>query len=233
MADRDRIRARIRGLLAQAADRAGTPEGDAFEERAYQLLARYGLDPGDLAGAGPRRAPVVEHGRLTGRYLHQQAALLAAVAEGLHCTVVRSGAAGGVMDYHLAGAPRHLERVRLLFPMLNAAMAAGAARARPAPGERLGTAQVRRSWMLGFAAGVHRRLTAAEGAAAADAPGAGLVLLDDRRRAEAALAERFPGIRRTRATGALSRAALAEGRRAAARADLGQTRLRPRPALPG
>ena len=37
------IKAKVEKLLRQAADREGTPEGDAFREKAFSLMAEYGV----------------------------------------------------------------------------------------------------------------------------------------------------------------------------------------------
>ena len=42
--DTDDLKSRVQKLLNQAADREGTPEGDTFYEKAFDLMARYGFD---------------------------------------------------------------------------------------------------------------------------------------------------------------------------------------------
>ncbi|MDN5749086.1 MAG: DUF2786 domain-containing protein, partial [Pseudonocardia sp.] len=91
-------------------------------------------------------------------------------------------------------------------------------------------AAYRRSWLHGFAVEVHRRLTAAEAGAAAQAaatprpaggPSVALVLADRRERVERAYAEAFPVLGRARRS-VLSGSGFGAGTRAGARADLGR-----------
>nr|WP_160298022.1 DUF2786 domain-containing protein [Corynebacterium xerosis] len=167
------IRDKVRKLLNQAADREGTPEGDAFRDKAFALIAQYGLDPaklGDPADAGAEMT-VVELD-LSGSYQRQQIGLLNALGQALHCEVIYWGGGGHGYGRSAArgtviGAARHVERVQLLFSVLCPHMLAGAADLRA--GNSAVTARWRRSFMVGFATVVGDRLAAQERSAAGEA----------------------------------------------------------------
>lgn len=241
------IRDKVRKLLNQAADREGTPEGDAFRDKAFALIAQYGLDPaklGDPADAGAEMT-VVELD-LSGSYQRQQIGLLNALGQALHCEVIYWGGGGHGYGRSAArgtviGAARHVERVRLLFSVLCPHMLAGAADLRA--GNSAVTARWRRSFMVGFATVVGDRLAAQERSAAgeatraAQAGGAGagtdaaLVLKNDADRAREETRRRYPYLRRTQSNARLDGDAFMHGCAAGHHTDLGQTRMGARRAL--
>ena len=90
------VREKVRKLLNQAADREGTPEGDVFRDKAFALIAQYGLDPaklGDPTDAGAEMKVVDLD--MSGAYQRQQIGLLNALARALHCEVVYTAAGTG------------------------------------------------------------------------------------------------------------------------------------------
>src|SRR5436305_15001867 len=160
----------IGNLLAKAESRAGTPEGDLFEERAFQLLAKHGIEHADIkVGRTVDDAVMREDYSLTGSFLHQQIMLLAAIASALHCTTAYWQCSPTSATVEVYGAPRHLERVRILYPPLRSRMLGHAADAlQPAtPGVAPHDPEI--SWMHGFSLGIRARLQAAEAAAPAEA----------------------------------------------------------------
>ncbi|HMT48870.1 DUF2786 domain-containing protein [Dietzia sp. UBA5065] len=218
---------RVRKLFAKAESVAGTPEAEVLLERAYALLAKYGVDEA-LARSGPDARPaevsVLDH-VVSGKYQPDQVGLVAALAAAMHCRAVTSGRRDGTTIVHVVGVRRHVERVGMLAGALTGVMLAAAARQRPGPG--VSAVTHRKSFMTGFAFEVGRRLAAAErGAVAesADATGADLVLRSDAQRADAELRRRFPtavrGARRRVGTSGLE-----EGRRVGGTVDLGQRRF--------
>ncbi|WP_448850852.1 DUF2786 domain-containing protein [Corynebacterium sp. 335C] len=233
---RDVIRGRIRALLNQAADRAGTPEGEIFEAKALELLARYGLTESDLPEAGDADPhEVVERTiDVTGRYVTQRLALLGSLARALHCASAARKLGGTGRRAILVGARRHVDRLDLLWPMLDAHMAGRAVQLRSEVGDPAETARLRRSFMVGFSRGIAARLREVEHAVAEEhGPGTGLALLDDGRRAEAEMARRY-SVRAGRAsTAEMDPAALGDGVRAAGSVDLGARRMEPRKAIGG
>jgi len=179
---------RVRKLLAKAEDPACTPaEAEAFTAKATELIAKYGVDQALLAGADPALDPVGDRVVTIGPpYSRDKAGLLGAVAVALRCRVVyleRRGTA----RIHLFGHGADLERVELLFTSLLVQAAHGLAATEVPNFDH--PAAFRRSWLVGFTEAIRARLTVAERAAAADAPGAELILVDrtelvDRRRDE-------------------------------------------------
>ncbi|WP_216694260.1 DUF2786 domain-containing protein [Dietzia psychralcaliphila] len=218
---------RVRKLFAKAESVAGTPEAEVFLERAYGLLAKYGVDEA-LARSGPDAQPtevvVLDH-VVTGKYQPDQVGLVASLAAAMHCRAVTSTRGDGAKVVHIVGVRRHVERVGMLAGGLTGVMLAAAARQRPGPG--VSPVTHRKSFMTGFAFEVGRRLAAAERGAVADsgdAAGAGLVLRSDAQRADSELRLRFPsavrGARRRVGTSGIE-----EGRRVGGSVDLGQSRF--------
>lgn len=180
--------ARVRKLLAKAEDPACTPaEAEAFTAKAAELIAKYGVDQALLAGADPALDPVGDRVvTVEPPYARDKSGLLGAVAIALRCRVVYLERRG-IARIHLFGHAADLERVELLFTSLLVQAAHGLAAARVPSFDH--PAAFRRSWLVGFTEAVRTRLTEAERAAAADAPGAELVLVDrtelvDRKRDE-------------------------------------------------
>lgn len=218
---------RVRKLFAKAESVAGTPEAEVLLERAYALLAKYGVDE-TLArsGANPSSSEVMvlDH-VVSGKYQPDQIGLIASLAAAMHCRAVTSGRGDGTRIVHIVGVRRHVERVGMLAGALTGIMLATAARQRPGPG--ISAVTHRKSFMTGFAYEVGRRLAAAEAGAVSaseDAAGAGVVLRSDSQRAQTELRRRFPaavkGSRRRVGT-----SGLAEGRRVGGSVDLGQRRF--------
>lgn len=223
----DKALERVRKLFAKAESVAGTPEAEALLERAYALLAKYGVDEA-LARTGPGGLSgevIVLDYVVTGRYQPDQIGLVAAMAAAMHCRSVTSTRADGTRVMYVVGVRRHVERIGMLAGALTGVMLAAAGRQRPAAG--VPAVSHRKSFMTGFSFEVGRRLTAAEQGAVAgsgDAIGAGLVLRSDAQRADEGLRERFPsavrGVRRRVGTSGIE-----EGRRVGGSVDLGQQRF--------
>lgn len=225
--DPDKGLDRVRKLFAKAESVAGTPEAEVLLERAYALLAKYGVDealarsqPGDPAGD----VAVVDH-PVAGAYQPDQVGLVASLATAMHCRAVTATRGDGTRVVHIVGVRRHVDRVVMLAGALTGVMLAAAARQRSAPG--VPTVTHRKSFMTGFAVEVGRRLEAAQRGAvedSGDAVGAGLVLRSDARRADEGLARHFPSaIRGTRRR--VGTSGLEAGRRVGGSVDLGQRRF--------
>ena len=218
----DRLLERVRKLLAKAESPACTPaEAEAFTAKAAELIAKYGVDQAVLAGADPALDPVGDRVvTVEPPYSRDKAGLLGAVAIALRCKVVHLERRG-TARVHLFGHRADLERVELLFTSLLVQAAHGLAAARVPAFDH--PAAFRRSWLVGFTEAVRARLTAAEQAAAAAAPGAALVLVDRTERVERRRDETYPkltrlGPRRLAGTGR------GQGYAAGRTADLGGAR---------
>lgn len=218
---------RVRKLFLKAESVAGTPEAEALLERAYALLAKYGVEEA-LARAepdsGPSQVIVLDH-VVSGSYQPDQVSLVAALATALHCRAVTSTRGEGVRVVHVVGVRRHVERVGMLAGVLAGVMLAAAVRQRPSPG--VSAVTHRKSFMAGFVFEVGERLASAERGAvreSADAPGVDVVLRSDAHRAEHALGEFFPAAGRARRR-RVGYSGIEQGRREASTVDLGQHRF--------
>ncbi|MFI5778155.1 DUF2786 domain-containing protein [Nocardia sp. NPDC051570] len=215
---------KVRKLLAKAESVAGTPEADALTAKAFELIAKYGIDEAQArqrSGQGP--API-EMARFTlgGQYQREQAFLFHILARELHCEPLMLGDYSSQIAYGTAG---HIERLRVLFATLCPQMLAGAARQRPNSHASVGVKAYRMSWMRGFYTGVGARLREAESTAATESePSAALVLMDDAKRAAAAFeAENSGQYADVKHRSRHDSNAASAGAAAAQRVNLGQT----------
>lgn len=226
----------VRKLLAKA-DGAATPEeAQTYTAKAVELMARHGIDAALLAVAEPGRDEIgTQRVAIDDPYSAGKARLLAWTASALRCRAVLHEAGGGrVAAVSVFGFASDRERVEMLYTSLLLQATGQLARQRP---QRAGesVAAYRRSWLLGFAVEVHRRLAAAEAEAADSAvgtPGSGgvlppgepslsLVLADRSARVDRAWAEAFPRLGRARRS-TLSGSGYPAGAAAGERADLGR-----------
>lgn len=237
MRTEDKIKDRVQKLLNQAKDREGTPEGEIFYAKAFEMMAAYGFEQRDLHQ--PDEGDTVDHRTYTfsGSYTDMQAKLLHAIGRALHCTgfTHRVYNSTRVETAVLFGLRRHLERVDMLYGMLLPVMMVGAQNVRASSWAE-STVVMRRSFMAGFAASIEDRLSVAEHDAAAGDSEYGLMLIDDSAKADAAkdayAAARGLFISSHATNRTLDPAAFYQGQDAGDRSDLGQTRVQARPALP-
>lgn len=218
--------ARVRKLLAKA-ERAGTEaEAHIYNAKAAELIARHGIDAALLAAASPGSDPVGgTRVALSDPYSGAKARLLGWTAAALRCRwVLHRAARGRVAAVTVFGHATDRERVALLFDSLLLQATAELLRCRP-PDTRESVAAYRRSWLLGYAARVHERLTAAE-QAAASTPGGGaaLVLADRSAAVEQAFAAAYPQLATARRS-VHSGSGFHAGALAGSAADLGGPRL--------
>ncbi len=236
----DRMLERVRRLLAKAEGATTDEERDAYNAKAAELIARYGVEEALLdAGRDHRPVPGDRVVTLDPPYARDKGALLAAVATPLGVrAVLRRGYPAGTaeLSMHLFGMEGDLERVDLLYTSLLVQAAHGLGVARPRRSYE-SVAAYRRSWMAGFSYTIQQRLLAAEEAAKAEAegrraaaaggggPSVSLVLADRVALVEQALADAYPRLR-TAPTRVLSGTGSADGAAAGRRADLGAKRVR-------
>ncbi|MDT7801811.1 MAG: hypothetical protein QOI78_5244 [Actinomycetota bacterium] len=165
MSESDPQLERIRKLLAKAEDPAVTEaEAEAYNKKAAELVARYGIDQAMLAESG---ASVDDIGTLTipmnDPYSRDKASLLTSVAYPLRCRTLLHRVGQKVESVTVFGYQSDLGRVELLFTSLLLQASTQLTRVRPGgffPGESL--AAYRRTWLHGFARAVHERLSLAE-----------------------------------------------------------------------
>ncbi len=184
-------------LLRQAEDVAGTPEEAVFQAKAFELVAKYGLEMTTIEQARNGLDATTEKPRavewavkIDGKYIPQQSMLLFGMIQRLHCDVVyiphRSH-----YEVFVYGLPRHLDRVRFLWEILQPQMLRLVEHVRPAEAGRTRftaaeTLRYRRSWVAGFGERVRMRIEDQEERVIDSAGGAALVVY--RRDAELAAA---------------------------------------------
>lgn len=233
----DKIKQRVQKLLNQARDQEGTPEGDAFYARAFELMAQYGYEQRDLRDNDGGSEVGQRAYEFSGAYTDMQANLLLTIARALHCSgfTQRVYNSTRIKDAVIFGCARHLERVDMLYAMLQPAMLADAQLVRASHWGESAVVR-RRSFMSGFASSIGTRLAAAEKTVEDSDSGYGLVLLGDYDKAAAARDE-FAAAEGFVLSGYSSKRsfdpdAYSAGHAAGERSDIGQTRVRARPALP-
>lgn len=228
----DAVLDKVRKLLAKAEDPGCTPaEAAALNDKAAELIAKYGVDRARLAANAPEADPVGDRTiSVYPPYALDKAGLLGTVAYSLRCRSVRSQrrtSVGQVYGMHLFGCASDLERTELLFTSLLVQASYGLAAAHVPVDESV--AAFRRSWLVGFTQAVGKRLLEAERRAAAtddagDGPSMALVLADRGDRVDRRVTEFYPRLGR-----AAPRRLMGSGRRsgyaAGERADLGGARL--------
>lgn len=233
----DKIKQRVQKLLNQARDQEGTPEGDAFYARAFELMAQYGYEQRDLRDNDDGSEVGQRAYEFSGAYTDMQANLLLTIARALHCSgfTQRVYNSTRIEDAVIFGCARHLERVDMLYALLQPAMLADAQLVRASHWGESAVVR-RRSFMSGFASSIGTRLAAAEKTVEDSDSGYGLVLLGDYDKAAAARDE-FAAAEGFVLSGYSSKRsfdpdAYSAGHAAGERSDIGQTRVRARPALP-
>lgn len=117
----DRTVDKIAKLLRKAEDVAGTPEEGAFQERAFALLAKHGIDLATVR-AHQRGLDISDMPNaidtlilVHGSYASEQKHMLSILAEALHCKTV------GLSDIpfvHVFGMSHHVERLQMLWEIL-------------------------------------------------------------------------------------------------------------------
>jgi hypothetical protein len=232
MTDIDKITEKIAKLLRQAEDVPGTPEEAVFQAKAFELLAKYGIDQAQVeavrGGLDTSSIPdaIKRSFRIEGKYASAQLLLLDNIAKALHCnTVYTTGYSDGyaskkTMTMFVFGMERHLDRVSILWNMLQPQMMRQVGVVRPL--YRDNVKSYRRAWIAGFGSTIGARLREQESKALSSAGGGALVLYrGDKERAALALKEAFPRVRVN--TGArYDRSGLADGQAAGRRASFSQ-----------
>ena len=195
---RKRMTDKVAKLLRQAEDVAGTPEEAVFQARAFEILAKYGLDMAVVTahkdGLDVTELPdaiqwVVQ---IRGKYISQQGLLLHGMARALHCKSIYRPSTQELFVY---GVPRHIERMQFLWGLLRPQMMRLATSVRP-DDPWVNTTTYRRAWIAGYAQTIQERLNQEETKAVESAGGGALVLYrGDKERAALALRKAHPRVR--------------------------------------
>lgn len=181
---------KIRKLLklAESAAALGTPEGDAeagsANDKATELMAKYGVDQALLANRGEIKDNVTSKKiQIFGNYAMDRRVLLGHIisalgGKGVIFTNHRPGTYRGVTyTMHVFAFESDMNRIEFLFSLLSTQMLVGAAAARPQYWEN--KRSFRKSWMTGFAMAIYNRLDRSEKQAVSNAePGTALVLFN-------------------------------------------------------
>ncbi|QCG76936.1 hypothetical protein SEA_XIANYUE_83 [Mycobacterium phage XianYue] len=233
-----KMQSRVAKLLRQAEDVTGTPEEAVFQAKAFELMAKYGIEMAQVeatkAGLDMTELPdaIKWDATVSGKYVAQQALLLHGIARALHCKTVYTTIGGTKSQrVYVFGMERHVERVKFLWDILRPQMLRLVEEVRPEvvnvrrkydwqTGEYRtvsGAGQVksyRRAWIAGFAQTIGERVRAEESKALENAGGGALVLYrDDKARAQAALTKAFPRVRNTRSNTHYNQSGYAHGQR--------------------
>ncbi|RJS46230.1 DUF2786 domain-containing protein [Nocardioides cavernaquae] len=227
----DPMLAKVRKLLAKAADPATTPaEAESYTAKAAALIAAYGIDRALLAGDDPSVDPVGDRViGLDAPYAADKADLLSVIAHELRCKAVRRVRHtddGKEISLHLFGHAGDLDRSEVLFTSLLLHAIRDLTRTPVPRGQH--AAAFRRSWLAGFTHAVGQRLADAERAAAAEAAPrfaaagstAALVLADRSELVTEAMHHEYPRLRTGRAR-VLTGSGRRNGWESGQRADLG------------
>lgn len=219
----------VRKLLAVAEHpNTGATEAAVYLEKAYAVMAAYGIEQAMLADAGKLADGV---GSLTIRvgnpYQPDRRTLLAGVASVLRCQSIYRRV-GAESEVQVVGFWSDLALVEMLFTSLCLQMASGVLRVVAPPGHA--TVSYRKGWMAGYVNRVCERLRTAERRAAADAEPVGgrsteLVLLDRRAEVSRVYEQMFPHVRRAGRRSLSDWSGWSSGRAAGDRADLGGSRV--------
>lgn len=237
MATIDSIRIKVEKLLRMAADREGTPEGDVFRDKAFELMAQYGVEAAQLRSDNPNDV-VKREVEFAGTYTDMQFTLLNQLGTILHCQVImfKIPRSSRVQTGVLFGCQHHVDRVLMLHGLLSNHMIAGAVTFADAyPDPYVSVQTQKRSWMTGFISEVSARLREVEAQHTDDyarvnddgehTSGA-LVLREDRTKAEDLAAEHFPNLVRNRSgRRTLDPDSYHHGASEGSTMDLGQTRM--------
>ncbi|QFG12585.1 hypothetical protein PBI_TOAKA_86 [Mycobacterium phage Toaka] len=221
----EKMKTTVANLLRQAEDTEGTPEGEVFQAKAFELMSKYGIDQAMVDAQNTAAAKAADPDAVRwsftfdGKYVAQQALLLNNIVTALHGKAVLStNRATKAQTLIVFAVPRHLERIQMLWEILRPQMLRLVDEVRPATpmyagmkydyrtGEykKRSTAgqlkSYRRAWIAGFGQTVGERIKREEDKAlqAAQSSGALVLFRGDKERAALALKEAFPRVRNTR-----------------------------------
>ncbi|MGU3435035.1 DUF2786 domain-containing protein [Actinomycetes bacterium M1A6_2h] len=197
----DKLR-RVAKLLAQADSVAGTPEADAFNDRAFALMAQYEISETDArasrANNGTPSLPIQKDIVLSGRQAYPNMRLLIRIAAAVHCSSVyedRSGPPRTVV-VTIFGTQNNIKKAIFLFQALESQMLTAASRDHQESGRQLSFRKFIRHYSVGFGNRILARIQEAEESAmrthSSNPNAASLVLLSDAEKARDAVQAAFP-----------------------------------------
>lgn len=224
MSNIDKLKDKVAKLLRQAEDVVGTPEEAIFQAKAFELMAKYGIDEAQVDAAkrgldlSDLRDAIKWVVTIEGKYASAQMMLLHNIATALHSKTVYTKSRDGVLSMFIYGVPTHVERIKMLWAILQPQMMRTVGKVRPAEDLRgfkreynyntfefetvrtSGSGRLktyRRSWIAGFGATIGERLRVEETKALeSDSSGALVLFAGDTERAELALRQNHPRLGR-------------------------------------
>jgi len=229
----DKLREKVAKLLRQAEDVAGTAEEAVFQAKAFELMAKYGIDQAQVEAArqgldaSDLRDAIQWIVKIEGKYASAQLMLLHNLAIALHCKTVYSTVkayGGSSTRMYVYGVPSHIERVKMLWQILQPQMMRLVDTVRPDYNYGAGHLRsYRRSWIAGFGQAVGARLRTQETKALENESGGALVLFrGDAERASLALRNAHPRTGRAKRS-SVNGAGYAHGQRDGRNASFNQS----------
>ncbi|MEE2040100.1 DUF2786 domain-containing protein [Nocardiopsis sp. CT-R113] len=158
---------KVRALLAKAEAASTDAERFAYTAKANELMARYSIDAALLAAKqGTTDTPIMKSFTITNPRALAKARLLMSIANNVRCKALRSKLLKGRVFVDVYGYPTDIERVEILYTSLLLQMANGL-ESTLVP-YSVDARSFRRSWLIGFALQVGKRLAEIEQAAEDD-----------------------------------------------------------------
>jgi hypothetical protein len=201
---------RVRSLLAKAEATDYPAEAEAYSAKAQELIARHSIE-GAVAAQADEVVPYARRIGLDHPYESEKAALLDAVARANRCHTVWSPELGFSTVF---GFDPDLDAVELLYTSLLVQGDRAMVRAEPRSGKARLKA-FRRSFLVAYAVGVGKRLSAATAAAVDSAPDLLPVLASRDTEVRETMQRVFPATVRSRGSRVHSREGWESGRDAA------------------
>jgi len=235
VADEDKIKERIRRMLALAENEGATEaERENALARATELIAKHQIDRALLNAKQGREKVSFQDWSYQGSYSKEKSTLLGWLAQALGMKAVHWGGRGVVDSSRVYGFPSDLEMLDMLYTSLLLQQTSGLHKAKvPHYLYRGEIAAWRRDWLRSFSTIVYRRVKAAH-AQAADTydsehtgngnPGAVVALADRTDLVMAAFAEAHPEVAKKKPGAARKMTfwdAAEQGEAAGQRADIG------------
>lgn len=228
MSNMDKLKEKIAKLLRQAEDVAGTPEEAVFHAKAFELMAKYGIEEAQVDAAkqgldvSDLRDAIKWTVRIQGSYASAQMLLLHNLALALHSKTVYVKSYDGTYSMFVYGVPTHIERIKVLWEILQPQMMRLVKTIRPdydlstlkrrynyqthefETYRSSGSGKLksyRRSWIAGFGSAVGDRLrTQEKKALESDSSGALVLFRGDAEKADVALRTEHPRLRNSRSS---------------------------------
>ncbi|MFG1793998.1 DUF2786 domain-containing protein [Nocardia sp. NPDC049149] len=213
---------RVRAMLQAATDDSNENESAAKRQKAWELIAQYGLD-NDPRIFGGRTAEEDQMIRIRvptkAPFREQRMLLLGSVALALHTRPIIVG-----HEVHIVGVRCHVDRVKMIYPIIEVQMIGAASKRVPEdPFDRSGVRRDRIGYMTGFAGEAMARIVDFERQAVRGTRREA-EFAKDKRRTDAAYATLYPYARDFKPNQG-DRAGMAAGSRSAHGVDLGQSRV--------